>query len=235
MRAGLPGASRAPGVFLLVVTIVEKTGFCGPAADDDRRRFYRGQSMAGMFQAGDYLTLEPVPIAAIRPGDVVIYAGQDQEGEPEDVVHRVVARAPGGLVARGDNNPGVDNVLVTADNLLGRVTYAERGGIIHPVRGGRWGLLRARLFHAWAYGRLYGWRVARFLGRWPYRALRRSGLVPHFWQPAITRIVLTPTDGPAVVKYVSRGRTVARWWPATGRFLCRRPYDLVIRRPRRAA
>jgi hypothetical protein len=191
--------------------------------------------MAGTFRPGDYLILEPVPLATIHPGDVVVYQGRDQEGNPDDVVHRVVAVVPGGLVARGDNNPRPDNILVTADNLLGRVTHAERCGTIHPVRGGRWGLLRARLLHVWVYGRLYGGRVARILGRWPYRALRRSGLVPRLWQPAITRIVLTPADGPAVVKYVSRGRTVARWWPATGRFLCRRPYDLVIRRPRRDA
>lgn len=205
---------------------------CVAAATDDRRRFYRGHSMAGVFQTGDYLTLEPAAIEDVRLGDVVIYIGRDQQGEPEDVVHRVVGRAPGGLVARGDNNPCVDHILVTADNLLGRVTCFERGGIIRPVRGGRWGLLRARAFRirrrAWGLGA----RIARFLGRWPYRALRRTGLARRLWRPAITCLCLSTDDGP-LVKYLCHGRTVAWWWPEQNRFRVRRPYDLVIARPKR--
>jgi hypothetical protein len=34
-----------------------------------------------------------------------------------------------------------------------------------------------------------------------------------------------------VVKYVCGKRTVARWWPETGQFQCRKPYDLIISRP----
>jgi len=197
---------------------------------DDQRRFYRGNSMAGTFRPGDYLILEPVPIVAICPGDVVIYQGRDQEGEPDDVVHRVVGVVPGGLAARGDNNPTVDNILVTADNLLGRVRHFERDGKVYPVCGGRRGRLVAWVRHAWVHVRRYGDRVVRFLGRWPYRGLRRSGLVPRLWQPTITRIMLTTGDGP-LVKYVSHGRTVAWWWPERGRFRCRRPYDLILTRP----
>ncbi len=200
------------------------------AADDDRRRFYRGQSMAGVFRPGDYLTLEPVPIAEIRPGDVVIYAGRDQAGEPEDVVHRVVARAPGGLVTRGDNNPHADHTLVTAENLLGRVTHVTRGGRTWPVRGGRWGLWQARAFRAGRRVLGLTWRLIVPVGRWPYRALRRSGLVARLWRPAIVRLRLETANGP-LVKYIRGGRTVAWWWPDQGRFRCRRPYDLIIRRP----
>jgi len=136
---------------------------------DDQRRFYRGNSMAGTFRPGDYLILEPVPIVAICPGDVVIYQGRDQEGEPDDVVHRVVGVVPGGLAARGDNNPTVDNILVTADNLLGRVRHFERDGKVYPVCGGRRGRLVVWVRHAWVHVRRYGDRVVRFLGRWPYR------------------------------------------------------------------
>ncbi|MBU0491734.1 MAG: hypothetical protein KKA73_10050 [Chloroflexi bacterium] len=214
--------------------MTDEMGFYTPAAADDRRRFYRGNSMAGTFRLGDYLTIEPALLEAIRPGDVVIYQGGDQEGEPNDIVHRVVAQTPDGLVARGDNNPCVDTILVTEANLLGRVTYLERGGIIRPVRGGRWGLLRARTFHARRRARRMGARIVRLLGRWPYRALRRSGLLPRLWHPTITRIQFATDDGP-VVKYVSGGRTVARWWLETDQFRCRRPYDLVIVRPQREA
>jgi signal peptidase I len=189
--------------------------------------------MLGTFHPGDYLTIEPVPINSIRPGDVVIYRGVNHEGEPGEVVHRVVVAVPGGLLTRGDNNPYADEILVTADNLLGRVTHVERGGKTQPVRGGRWGLLRVRVLHAWRGVRWRGRRLVAFVGRWPYRWLRNSSLVPRLWRPAVTKIRLATENGP-LVKYVSGQRTVARWWPATGRFHCCKPYDLVIPRPNRA-
>jgi hypothetical protein len=186
--------------------------------------------MLGTFRPGDYLTVEPASIAAICPGDVVIYQGRDQAGEPEDVVHRVVAVTPGGLVTRGDNNPQIDNVLVTQDMLLGRVTHAERAGRTRPVWGGRPGLLRVRALHARRRVMRLGWRLLRIVGRRPYRWLRESGWARRLWRPEIMHVLVATEDGP-LVKYVSGGRTVAWWWPETGRFRCRRPYDLVISRP----
>jgi hypothetical protein len=188
--------------------------------------------MWGTFRPGDYLTVEPASIAAIRPGDVVLYRGRDPAGEPEDVVHRVVAVTPGGLVTRGDNNPQLDNVLVTQDNLVGRVTHVQRAGRTHPVWGGRLGMFRVRARHAWRRVLRLGWRLLRIVGRRPYRWLRESGLARRLWQPEMMRVLVITEDGP-LVKYVSGRRTVAWWWPEAGRFRCRRPYDLVISRPGR--
>jgi signal peptidase I len=200
------------------------------AAEQDRVRFYRGPSMLGTFRPGDCLTVESVSITDIRPGDVVVYRGVNREGEPDEVVHRVVVAVPGGLFTRGDNNPHADTTLVTADNLLGRVTHVERDGKTQPVRGGRWGLLHVRVLHARCQMRRLGWRVVTSVGRWPYRWLRNSSLVPRLWRPAVTKIRLATENGP-LVKYVSGRRTVARWWPTTGRFECQKPYDLIIPRP----
>jgi signal peptidase I len=186
--------------------------------------------MDGTFRPGDYLTLESVPIGDIHPGDVVIYRGLDHEGAPDKVVHRVMAAVSGGLVTRGDNNPHADTTLVTADNLLGRVTHVERDGKTRRVRGGRWGLLLARVLHARCQMRRLGWRVVISVGRWPYRWLRNSSLVPRLWRPAVIQIRLA-AEASSLVKYVCSGRTVARWWPATGRFECQKPYDLIIPRP----
>ncbi len=200
------------------------------SVDTERIRFYRGHSMAGTFRPGDYLTLEPVSVAAVRPGDVVVYRGVDREGAPDEVVHRVVAVTPGGLVARGDSNPRADSALITVDSLLGRVTHVERDGQTRVVRGGRWGLLRARLLRARHGARKCVWRLVVFVGRGPYRWLRNSGLAVRVWRPPVTKIRLAAEDGP-LVKYVCGRRTVACWWPTVGRFQCRRPYDLIIPRP----
>jgi hypothetical protein len=114
---------------------------------------------------------------------------------------------------------------VTTDSLVGRVTHVERAGRTCPVHGGWVGLLRARILHA----RQPVWRWVACVGRRPYRALRESGVVLRLWQPRVLKVRLATDNGP-LVKYVCRGRTVAKWWPAEGRFTCQKPYDLVLRR-----
>lgn len=193
---------------------------------------YHGNSMAGTFRPGDYLIIESVRLADVRPGDVVIYRGQENARESEEVVHRVVAIAPDGLVTRGDNNPRVDDMPVSQEALLGRVTRVERAGRVRPVRGGRWGLLQSRALRAWRRARQCSWQVLRLAGRWLYRWLRTSGLVRWCWRPTLIRLLVTNGDG-LVVKYIHRGRTVALWRPATRRFRCSRPYDLIILHPNR--
>ncbi|MGC9333599.1 MAG: signal peptidase I [Anaerolineae bacterium] len=196
-----------------------------PPRDDTR--FYRGRSMAGTFRAGDRLTLASATIDEVRPGDVVVYTSTHGGGRDE-LVHRIVSVAPDGLVARGDNNPCPDPVVVTDDNLLGRVTHVERAGRTWPVPGGWWGLLHARRQRI----RVALWRWAKAVGRRPYRRLRASGLVARYWRPTVQTVRVTTDKGP-VVKYVCEGRTVAEWWPEQDRFECRKPYDLVIPRPER--
>ena len=193
-------------------------------------RFYHGHSMGSTFRPGDSLIVEAVPLAAIHPGDVVIYRGRDQAGKASDIVHRVMAVTPGGLVTRGDKNPQVDSGLVTRDDLVGRVPRLVRGGRAHWVWGGRWGLLYAETRRAWGRAGRLCWRLARTVGGRTYRWLRASGLMRQLWRPAITRVLVTADDG-LVVKYVHGRRAVAWWQPAVGRFRWRRPYDLIILRP----
>ena len=197
---------------------------------EDSVRFYRGRSMGGTFRPGDCLIVAPVSLADVRPGDVVVYRGPNHQGDAEEFVHRVVATAPGGLVAHGDNNPCPDIPLVTADNLLGRVTHVTRGGKTQPVHGGRLGLLHARVLHARRHVWRQVWGLVACLGRGPYRWLRESGLVPRLWQPTVMKVRLATENGP-LVKYVCGGRTVARWWPDQNRFEYQKPYDLVIPGP----
>ena len=183
--------------------------------------------MTGTFRLGDCLVIEPLSVADICPGDVVAFRRPENGGGVDTVTHRVVAVTSGGLVTRGDNNRCVDAVLVTAENLLGRVTHVERdGGVVRRVQGGRLGLLRARVL--WAGRSALGARGG--VGGGPYRWLRERGLLRRLWQPTVMR-VRVETDGGPLIKYVCGGRTVARWWPQAGRFECRKLYDLVIPRP----
>ena len=182
--------------------------------------------MLGTLRRGDGVPFEPASFDEIRPGDVVAFRAVDGRGQPQELVHRVIAVGPGGLLTRGDNNRESDSGWVTAENLLGRVTHVERGGRQVPIRGGRAGLFQGRLLHARVRARVWLIRVWRR----PYGWLRTSGWIPRLWRPTITRLRVPTENGP-LIKYLSGGRTVARWWPAQGRFECARPYDLVIPRP----
>jgi signal peptidase len=82
-----------------------------------------GHSMTPFIRSGDEVTLAPCPRGRPRPGDVVAYvAGVDRL-----VVHRIVGRAAGRLVARGDVAPSTDPPL-RPDDVLGLVTRVERRG-----------------------------------------------------------------------------------------------------------
>ncbi|MBN1315678.1 MAG: hypothetical protein JXA42_09430 [Anaerolineales bacterium] len=169
------------------------------------------------------MIIERATVSQIEPGDIVAFLCPDTMGKMEKWAHRVIKISSSGLLTRGDNNLGFDSQLLTAKQLLGRVTHVEHNGVVRPVQGGWFGLLRARIL----WSKIHVRNLVVKLGRRPYKLLRKSRLVPRIWRPIITRITLE-TDRGELIKFVSQDRTVARWWPDTGRFECRWPYDLVI-------
>jgi signal peptidase I len=189
-------------------------------------RAYHGGSMLGTLRPGDQVVIEPVPLTAIRPGDIVAFRQTIADDGKLPIVHRVVAIRPMGLLTQGDNNAQVDEELVAADRLLGRVTHIERGGRRRLVCGGRAG----QLWVVYLRARRRVYNLAARLGRGLYQRLRASGLMRRVWRPKITRVRLVNNHG-TLVKYVCGRRTVARWWPHQNRFQCQKPYDLVIPRP----
>lgn len=201
------------------------------ALDSNERLFYSGSSMSGTFRNGDWLIVEPASLAALRPGDVVVYRRPaDWKIRSERIVHRVMAVVNGGVILRGDFNPRSDIDVIFEDDLLGRVTHFQRSGRVRPVTNGLPGLVRGRLLHLWYGGQRALWWGLLWLVRVPYRWLKRSGIVRRLWQPQIQRIRLQSPDG-MVIKYVWRGRTVARFWPQQRLMVWQRPFDLVILHP----
>jgi signal peptidase I len=190
-------------------------------------RLYTGRSMKATFRLGDRLIVETVPLTDIYPGDVVVYRGLNNNGDKDELVHRVMCALPNGLVVQGDNNPCADKTLVTENNLVGRVSHVLRDGKKYTVHGKGFGLLRARALYRWRYIWRSLWGVVRYMGRGSYSCLRNSGLVARLWCPSIKKVQLMTENG-TLIKYVCRNRTVAYYWPANGWFKCRKPYDLVL-------
>jgi hypothetical protein len=188
-------------------------------------RIYTGRSMWPTFRPGDVLHLEAAH-GRIRAGDVVAFT---MDGLPEPIsvlVHRVTAVTTIGLATRGDNNRHPDPGHTDPQAVLGIVTHYRRGDRPHRVIGGRRGLLQARLrslLQTLTPPLRRPLRVA-------YRALRASGVLARFWRPKVQRVQIESPHGP-IVKFTWHNRTVARWWPTHGRFVCQKPFDLFLAQP----
>jgi signal peptidase I len=187
--------------------------------------FYSGRSMRGTFRLGDRLVVTPVALTDVRPGDIVVYYDSCFEKE---IVHRVIAVSPNGLVTRGDSNRCVDTTLVTEKNLLGRVTHIQSDGNTRRVHNGKAGLRHTKVINT----RHGVWRfIRRRITRTGlYSWLRNTGLIARLWQPRLKKIHLATEQG-TLVKMVWRQQTVAIWDPQTNYFRCRKPFDLVIPHP----
>ncbi len=181
--------------------------------------------MKGTFRPGDLLTIEPVSLTGVRPGDVVVFSRQ-QATEPGEIVHRVVRRTRGGLKTRGDAMGCEDAWVIGEHNLLGRVFYKTRNNRVSRVRGGRAGVRRAVMLHLYWGLRRKG--VRKFQNA--YDCLKEIGLAHWVWKPRITRVMIACPDGPCV-QYICNQRVVARYRPHTGTFECRKPWDLVVSSP----
>src|SRR5262249_10119110 len=119
-----------------------------------------GRSMRPFVPHGSVLEVEGRPFDRVRLGEVVLHAAP---ASPL-VAHRVVGRADGALVTRGDSNARLDRV--GREEFLGVVVAREHRGRWRPVSSGaaRWLGLGAGL----AYRALVG--LARVLVLRPLRA-----------------------------------------------------------------
>ena len=190
-------------------------------------RFYTGHSMAGTFKFGDTLIFEDSMLSEIKPGDVLIYKDLDQAGDGGEIVHRVLKVLPGGMLVQGDSNPCPDTTLVTERGLVGKVSHFERNGRRLPVRFSRFNLIRVHLLRSHYRLRRIIRGLACRMGHRFYGWLRNTGLIAQLWRPPVVKVRFCGENGP-LVKYIYRNRTVANHWVNTGKFKCRKPYDLAI-------
>ena len=182
----------------------------------------QGDSMCGTVEPGDCVWVFPISYNLLTIGDVVAFKARGKV-----VVHRIIGRTGDGLITRGDGNWGRDTDLLIAGNLVGKVEARERGGVRMPVIGGHLGLRHARLLRTGIRLRHYG----RWLFRKPYDGLCMSRWVAFIWRPRITMARYMLANGTAVMKFIHRGRTIARWVPSRNEWECCRPFDLVLSPP----
>jgi signal peptidase I len=182
---------------------------------------YRGPSMNPTFQNGDFLYLCPVA-KKFALGDVIVFV---EPIKKQVIVHRIVSASHKGLITRGDHNRLCDSP-VTSGQVIGKVDLVENKRGIKRASNGLLGFWLARVWHTvFGLDRLFRWMFFT-----PYHLVRKSGVVPFIWHPKIVKMQVWKAGG-SRVKYIYKQRTVATWDPTYHRFVCRKPFDLIIPYP----
>lgn len=109
---------------------------------DGREVYYRGyrptivitESMEPTIKVNSIVMVKDVSFESIQLGDIIRY-NSPQLGI--SVIHRVEAKGENYLVTKGDNNPGVDQFVVTEDMYNGKIVgiYNQWSGLVTLILG----------------------------------------------------------------------------------------------------
>ena len=186
---------------------------------------YTGCSMRGTLQMGDLVHVNATPLSSMCIGDIVVFLSPNPL-QPW-IIHRVRKITPTGLVTQGDNCLQPDSLLVTEETIQGRVTSIERHATRKRISNGRQGQLRAAALRTLSRIRSVLYPVSHPL----YTSIGEWIIMLSRWRPHILTIYIATESG-QVRKYICRGKTVARWKQNTDEWVCFKPYDLVLKKPK---
>ena len=136
-------------------------------------------SMAPALRPDDMVIVQPVPLEALRRGDVVVI----QHGA-ELITHRLVAIDAHGWRTKGDNCAAADPVWPAAI-MVGRVAAIERGERAIDLQNRRWQSLNHWL------GRL-NWLQTSIYQRGRAARIRLIGPQPRSWVTTLARLSGVP-------------------------------------------
>ncbi len=183
---------------------------------------YIGPSMNPLLRNGDGLHIVPYNGRAIRRGDVIVFVPSGRETK---IVHRVVSVDAQGVKTRGDNGKQVDPWVLTADNILGRVTYIQRKNRRRNIWGGFMGRVAACSFRC-LHG---GDAVISFLLHPAYQSLCRSAFLRNKLHRLVKPRVLSFNRPEGMEQQLVVGRRpIGRRRPGKGYWEIRRPFRLCV-------
>ena len=185
---------------------------------------YTGSSMRGSLRMADIVHTDDALFHSIHPGDVIVY--KNPSSHKQKIIHRVQSISPDGLITQGDNCYTPDSIPITEQEFIGRVTFVERQRKLKRITGNHAGLLRAKTLRTAKYLRAFLSPVSHPL--YTYTGKGVTALLR--WHPKIHRIQINTPSGRSI-KYIHHEKTVARWDPNTGEWHCKKPFDLILKKP----
>jgi signal peptidase I len=196
--------------------------FSGISIDAFELTLYTGPSMNPTLWSLDRLKVISYGHRRIRCGDVVVFC---PPGSDHKVAHRVVSIDHREIKTRGDNSINVDEWVLNFDNIIGYVTYAQRGKKRVCIYGGLIGRMLAfvlRLFLVFKI-RLY------FRSRPAYLRLARSGFFRRCFPDRLkTRVVSFKRPSGIELQLLMGKRVIGSRPPGESCWKIRPPFRLFI-------
>jgi signal peptidase len=183
---------------------------------------YMGPSMNPTLRSGDGLRIKPYDGKEIRCGDVIVFIPL---GDGRKITHRVISVDSQGTRTKGDNNTQVDPFVLSPDNIIGRVVYAQRGNKRRKVFGGPTGQLFSVAVRAL---KMFDSRIS-YLLRPPYNWIVRTGVFSRFMHRLIKPkvISLIRPEGTELQLLIGE-RVIGRLLPGKSRWQIKRPFRLFV-------
>ena len=185
-----------------------------------------GSSMLPTLREPDVLEVASINHRSLRVGDVVYFRSPESGAM---IVHRIVAVSPSGIRTRGDNCAAIDDWVLRAPDIAGRVVATRRGSRRRRVLGGVTGVGTATVGRVrTAVDRAVSPRLAGAYGRLAASSVPREAwraFAPPRLQPRLVRFGMGVT---AVDKVLLGNREVGRFDRARRDWTMRRPYRLLV-------
>jgi signal peptidase len=183
---------------------------------------YTGPSMNPTLKAGDKLQVIPYNGRKICRGDVIVFLSPKDD---QKVTHRIISIDTNGIRTQGDNNSKIDPWILSPDQILGRVDYAQRRNRwLRVYRGtmGQWYGFMLRAIHVID-------SIISLLFRPVYHWLDQSGAFKHL-MPLQKKMRVFSYNRPGGKELQLRfGRyPIGRLPPGRDKWQIRRPFRLFI-------
>jgi signal peptidase I len=191
--------------------------------DTSRMLVYSGTSMNPTLSEPDLMEIRPYRDRPIRTGDVILFRAP---GCPSPIVHRVESIASEGVRTRGDNCPRPDDWWIGADQIIGQVTAAQRGGRRREVANGIRGVLWVRILCLWLPVHKLSARILHA----PYHALSGvGGILLRRLPPGLRpRKVMFQAGDRRIWRMMWGRHVVGEYEEGRGGWRIRRPFRLLI-------
>ncbi len=192
------------------------------SADLYKTIVYTGSSMSPTLKTLDRLYVIPYHGQRIQCGEVIVFISPEVE---RTIVHRVVHVDSQGIRTRGDNSSYPDPWVLSPDNIVGRVVYAERKNKRLPIYRG----LRGRLYSLGIRAmRMIDSKVSSLLRPTYHRLARTDALRRCLPAQLKIRILSFDRSSGTELQLLIGRRVIGRLLPGRNQWHIQRPFRLFI-------
>jgi len=160
-------------------------------------------------------------------GDVIVFTLNKNK---EYIVHRIISINGSKIFTRGDNNSSIDKTIIDSKNIIGRVEAIVKNGQKITFKTSKFRFLYIHIKWIFLYVKLFIKKPFSPVYIGFKRSFIKSRLSKKIYSTTCKKIKLQSSEG-ELVKFLFKGNTVAKWWPAQNLFFCKKPFDLIIPSP----